>query len=220
MDLVNRQSDNLYPFFAVDPRRPGVVKSVLQGRLVSNAGPFYGVKLYPRLGYHPMCAELMPIYEFCSKNDIPITTHCGTGGFPPSKDWRFWDMGNPENFRGILQVYENLRIDFAHFGHFDPDWANSIVDLMQYPYVYTDLSCYTDIEEIKKVYNAFWAKDLFRERCMFGTDFDIMYETGIITLQKYFANFKEIFTPEELFSLRSTNPCRFINVEIGETVVG
>lgn len=36
---------------------------------------FHGVKLYPSLGFLPSHPNLIPIYEYCVANNIPITVH-------------------------------------------------------------------------------------------------------------------------------------------------
>lgn len=217
IDLVAKRPADLFPFFAVDPRRVGVIDAVLKGDLVSKTGPFYGVKLYPRLGYHPDCLDLDPIYKFCSDNDIPITTHCSPGGFP-TEEWQYKDFGDPKNFKNILQKYPTLRIDFAHFGNPDDNWRKTIFDLMQYPNVYTDLSCYTSTDSLEKMKENYWSSELFRSRCMYGTDYDIMYFTKPITLQTYFDNFKNSFTEDELINMSLTIPAMFMNREITVTV--
>jgi hypothetical protein len=51
-----------------------------------------------------------------------------------------------------------------------------------------------------------------RIRLMFGTDFDVMYFTGIITMQNYYNNFKNTFTTDELKMLMHDNPMRFMNI--------
>ncbi len=213
LDLVAERPEELYPFFAVDPRRDGVIDAVLKGDLVSKNGPFYGVKLYPRLGYHPNCTDLDPIYKYCSDNDIPITTHCSPGGFP-TEDWQYKDLGNPENFRKILQRYNDLRINFAHFGNPDDSWRTTIYDLMNFPNVYTDLSCYTSTDSLQEMKRKYWSSELFRSRCMYGTDYDIMYATKPITLQTYFDNFKNSFTGDELVNMSQNVPALFMNREI------
>ena len=66
MDLRKRHPDCVFPFFAVDPRRIGILEMVTKGRhflpgeapLVGKNGPFFGIKLYPRLGYLPVYVEL------------------------------------------------------------------------------------------------------------------------------------------------------------------
>jgi predicted TIM-barrel fold metal-dependent hydrolase len=81
----------IIPFFSVDPRRTDV--SNPDNELYSNfyrafEGPnrFFGIKVYPSLGYLPYDERLDPIYEICNKYDIPITSHCGSslirGKFP------------------------------------------------------------------------------------------------------------------------------------------
>ena len=78
--------DMVYPFLAIDPRRPGIAeyakKNVGKGKL------FAGVKLYCPTGYSPTDPLLFGsegkkdgIYAFCEDNGIPVTVHNSDGGF-------------------------------------------------------------------------------------------------------------------------------------------
>ncbi len=78
--------DMVYPFLAVDPRRPGIAEyakaNVGKGKL------FAGVKLYCPNGYSPTDPLLFGtegkrdgIYAFCEDNGIPVTAHNSDGGF-------------------------------------------------------------------------------------------------------------------------------------------
>ena len=78
--------DMVYPFLAVDPRRPGIAEfaktNVGKGKL------FAGVKLYCPNGYSPTDPLLYGsdgkrdgIYAFCEDNGIPVTAHNSDGGF-------------------------------------------------------------------------------------------------------------------------------------------
>jgi predicted TIM-barrel fold metal-dependent hydrolase len=49
-------------------------------------------------------------------------------------------------------------------------------------------------------------------RLMFGTDFDVMYFTGKITMQDYYDHFKSVFSADELKMLMHDNPMRFMNI--------
>ena len=69
------------PFLFCDPRRsndPGEenLYNLFRKAFHNNAG-FYGVKLYPCLGYHPNDPRLHPIYKICEDYSIPIISHCG-----------------------------------------------------------------------------------------------------------------------------------------------
>lgn len=79
-------SGMIFPFLAVDPRRPGIEAyaktNVGKGKL------FAGVKLYCPNGYSPTDPLLFGpdgqrggIYAFCEDNGIPVTAHNSDGGF-------------------------------------------------------------------------------------------------------------------------------------------
>ena len=216
MELVATRTDELYPFVAIDPRRPGIVKDLCSGAFFTGEKKFYGVKLYPRLGFHPECKPMESVYEFCNKNNLPITFHCGKGGFPPTTEWPYTEFGNPANFENVVKTYPDLRIDFAHMGSSDPTfkWADEVARLVEaYDNVYTDLSCYTDLDELTRM-KQYWDKsEKLRERLMFGTDFDVVYFTKIITLAKYYDNFKTVFSKEDMTVMTSDTPRKFLGLE-------
>ncbi|MDC7223728.1 MAG: amidohydrolase family protein [Spirochaetales bacterium] len=210
--LVESRPGELYPFVAIDPRRKGMIDSLLKGDHVEN-GPFHGVKLYPRLGYKPQCDELKPVFEYCAQKGIPITTHCGDGGFPPTYNWDYCDWGNPANFIEALEQNENLRIDFAHFGNGKAliEWSDTILGLMKdHPGVYSDFSCYTEESALDRGRELWENNEIVRERTLFGTDFDVMYFTGILTMEDYFNNFRKRFTEEELTVMMKDNTEKFL----------
>jgi len=216
-DLVKKRKGELYPFVAIDPRRPGIIDTLLSGSFFSGEGRFYGVKLYPRMGFHSQCKPMDAVYQYCSDNNLPITFHCGKGGFPPSTTWKYAEFGNPLNFEPVVKKYPNLKIDFAHMGSSDPspahDWANSIVRLVnENENVYSDLSCYTNPDDLISI-RKFWdGNPKLRSRLMFGTDFDVMYFTGKITMKTYYQNFKDTFNADELRILMVDNPGRFMGL--------
>jgi Predicted metal-dependent hydrolase of the TIM-barrel fold len=215
VNLATKRKGELYPFIAVDPRRPGIIDEIISGKYISNNGPFYGIKLYPRMGYHPQSASMDALYNYCNEQKIPITFHCGKSGFPPGTGWKYADFGNPVNFEPIIKKYSNLRINFAHLGSSDPtyDWAKTIISLMnKYDNVYSDLSCYTDIKDLKAAKNFWDENPKLKSRLMFGSDFDVMYFTGEITMASYFANFEKFFSASDLKLLMNDNPIKFLGL--------
>lgn len=213
VELKGSRGSQLFPFFAVDPRRQGVVDAVLAGGIVGPGGPFHGVKLYPRLGYHPACADLMRLYEWCDRYRIPIVTHCGPTGFPPAPLECHPELGDPANFAPVLEKYPTLAIDFAHFGSSDADWARRILGYLtpDHPNVYSDLACFTEEQRIVDFKADFWQYPEVRARTMFGTDFDVFYFTEPeTTLAGYYAMFDRRFTDSELRAMTSTLPAAFL----------
>jgi predicted TIM-barrel fold metal-dependent hydrolase len=218
INLVAKRKGELYPFLAVDPRRPNIVEGVKDTALVSPNGPFYGIKLYPRMGYHPLSQPMYEVYDYCKKNKIPIVVHTGIAGFPPQKPdnkWKYYDFGNPKNFEPVLD--DDLIINFAHLGSSDPsfEWAQTIAEYMgKYKQVYSDLSCYTSKNEIDEVKKRFWNDENpeLKRKMMFGTDFDIMYATDIVTLESYYQNFTNSFTADELNNMTQVAPKMFLGI--------
>jgi predicted TIM-barrel fold metal-dependent hydrolase len=217
---LSMEGEPVFPFLAVDPRRPGIKEALRNENLIGKKGPFYGVKLYPRLGYHPAGLPVQEIFDICIERDLPVTTHCGMSGFPSadfsldgSGVWKYNDYGNPEHFEPALK--KGLRIDFAHMGSCDPDfkWAKTIVAFMgKYKNVYSDLSCYTGKDEIKKIIDLFGNNSIFRERILYGSDFDVMnFTDNKISLEQYCRNFSDLF-PEEIKNMRYRNVLKFLNM--------
>ena len=216
------EGEPVFPFFAADPRRPGIFNTLKNEKLISKNGPFYGVKLYPRLGYHPASKPMQDIFQICIDRDLPVITHTGMGGFPPkefsldgSKLWKYNDYGNPIHYVAALE--KGLRIDFAHLGSTDPDfiWANTIVDFMEkYENVYSDLSCYTSREELQEIIKRYGSNPFFRKKIMYGSDYDVIYFTDkTISLEQYCRNFSDLF-PGEIENMRKRNVINFLKLEI------
>lgn len=124
IDLTTKYPDRIYPFFAVDPRRKelfddpekqtGIHKIVSRLRL--NGGVFSGIKLYTPNGYSPTDERLLPLYEYCEHNQIPITAHCSASGFATfasSVDIKgaIYENGNVVEKKGIHKFEHNGLID-------------------------------------------------------------------------------------------------------------
>jgi len=215
MQLVKTHNGQLFPFVAIDPRRPGMINDLLSGAFFQGDARFYGVKLYPRMGVHPLSQPMDAVYAYCSDNQLPITFHCGRSGFPPGIKWAYSEFGNPANFEPVVQKYPKLKIDFAHLGSSDPthEWGQKVVEMInKYDNVYTDLSCYTDPNDLKYVKENYWDKNpRLHTKVMFGSDFDVMFLTGRVTMESYYDSFKKVFSEAELTTLMQTNPMTFIN---------
>lgn len=214
-ELEKKRTGELYPFVAIDPRRPGMIDELLTGSFFKGEGRFYGVKLYPRMGYHPQSTPMDAVYKYCNDNNLPIIFHCGMSGFPPGVDWKYAEFGNPINFEAVVKKYPKLKIDFAHLGSSDPslEWANTIVRLVnENENVYSDLSCYTDMNDLNKIFPLWTNNPKLKTRLMFGTDFDVMYFTGLITMQTYYTNFQSLFK-DEFELLAHNNPIRFLGLD-------
>jgi len=145
------------PFVMADPRRPNIIEIV---KMAIEMYEFGGIKLYPPLGYYPFDKRLYPIYEYACKYEIPVVTHCSTGGIyyrgkinkqmlihPKTKEKlekkRNKDFcrnfTHPANFEYVLSDFPGLKLCFAHFGG-NKEWDKYIfagrVDLLYKSWLY------------------------------------------------------------------------------------
>ena len=144
------QNYPVLPYFAVDPRRADLEGDknlyALFLRAFPEEGPsFFGVKVYPALGYLPSDHRLDPIFQICEAKGIPVLTHCGGSiihsSLQPLEAYRGHDevtfdgspeenaeqLNDPSEWLPVLKKYPNLRLNLAHFGTvsewegYDPD---------------------------------------------------------------------------------------------------
>lgn len=111
----------------------------------SENGLFWGVKMYPKLGYAPDDFKNYPhleeFYGTCARYNIPITTHTSPGGMDIADPYCFerydgWvakkryhhgeaqqfiidRYHNPARWEAVLKKYPALKINLAHFGGYD-----------------------------------------------------------------------------------------------------
>jgi predicted TIM-barrel fold metal-dependent hydrolase len=223
IELRELYPDRVYPFLAVDPRREGLIDYIREGNLVDKErGPFFGIKLYPRLGYMPNIPELEGLYEYCAAKGLPITTHCSYNGFPgassgPLSRWPYAGFGNPDYYDSIFKKHTQIRIDLAHFGDSATTvaWANSIVGLIKRyrGRVFSDMSCTTEQTDLKNwIANPNYGGDPeVLSQTMFGSDFDVLYFNRVgMTLDRYDTFFRDILSADDLKSMMRDTPNRFL----------
>ncbi|MDY0303478.1 MAG: amidohydrolase family protein [Sphaerochaeta sp.] len=166
---------DFFPFVGINPpvHSLAFIKELLATFVVTERAKsrgkrrFYGIKVYPPLGYDPWPADkgerekVIAIYEFCTENKIPIMTHCDDQGFRGLTAKEAWRVSEPDAWRPVLAQFPLLTIDFAHFGWQytprqknpltvlsglankvpDSSWFYQIITLMKsYPNIYADVS--------------------------------------------------------------------------------
>ena len=168
-----------YPFIGIDPRLHSFeyLEKLLETYVDTShlfhephkvpAKPFYGIKIYPPLGFSPWPNDKKTLdkhrylYDFCQRNRVPIITHCDDQGFRGVSAQEAWAYTDPAAWRTVLENYPDLIIDFAHFGkqytiaaksnvqsiaqrirrYPDSQWFLSIIALMmEFDGVYSDVS--------------------------------------------------------------------------------
>ncbi|MCT8340599.1 amidohydrolase [Flavobacteriaceae bacterium TK19130] len=137
----------ILPFLFCDPRRADL-KNETQNlyelfNLAFEEPGFFGVKIYPALGYDPSDCRLWPIYEVCEKFNIPVLTHCG--GESVSTDVLSleiyegekenivnvnkrtelaYELNDPGRWALVLEKFPKLKLNFGHFGGYKT-WSSS-----------------------------------------------------------------------------------------------
>ncbi len=145
------------PFLYCDPRRADKTSSSKNLYDLFNAAfcqgqSFFGIKIYPALGYDPADYRLWPIYELCQEYSIPVLSHCG--GESVSTDELQFDifrgdkkenlhrvrrqdiayaLNDPSRWKLVLEKFPNLKLNLAHFGGYETWRTSSPVEKVKDP---------------------------------------------------------------------------------------
>lgn len=231
-DLVLAYPGRLLPFVKVNPLRPDHFE--LMRDALENQG-FWGVKLYPSLGYPVVSDALFRVYAYCEERRIPVMSHCNARGFRKSADTG--RLASPEPWRSVLTQFPKLKVCFGHFGGDEnliqdtipaDSWTRKILDLMVEfgaAGVYADLACHTDamVGNAQLGIDAKTARRNYirnvgglleshpaRKRLLFGTDFWLVRQvTGDADYWKFFA---KAFTPGQFQLLATANPVEYLGL--------
>jgi predicted TIM-barrel fold metal-dependent hydrolase len=134
----------ILPFLACDPRRADEDKNdknlySLFAKAFSNTKgvPFFGIKIYPAMGYDPSDYRLLPIYEYCERYKIPVLSHHGGEAVSTGRSDKLivydingkqttisaknrkemaYILNDPQRWASVLEKFPNLKLNLAHFG--------------------------------------------------------------------------------------------------------
>lgn len=136
------------PFLFCDPRRAEFIDNEknlysLFNYAFNKEQSFFGVKIYPALGYDPSDFRLWPIYKICEKYSIPVLTHCGGETISTANlDIEIFEgknkkpitaknrkaiayiLNDPNRWKLVLEKFPKLKLNFAHFGGYET-WNSS-----------------------------------------------------------------------------------------------
>jgi len=186
---------------------------------------FAGIKVYPPLGFDPWPdneeerEKVKYLYNYCEKKAIPITTHCGVGGFQTVDKNTCYILASPLRWKKVFENYPNLKVNFAHFATSLKEWRKEILKLIvEYENVYTDIAyvCFKERDyevlesEIKKLCGKGELLEKFYSRLLFGSDF-IINLLDCTSYYEYLANFKNTrFFKGKKVLLCYENPRKFL----------
>lgn len=142
------QENPILPFLFCDPRRADLSSDKSNLYNLFNYAfctdkPFFGVKIYPALGYDPSDYRLWPIYKICEEYKIPVLTHCGgesvstdrlqldiyEGDVPKTltakkRTEMAFKLNDPNRWALVLKKFPNIKLNFGHFGGYET-WSSS-----------------------------------------------------------------------------------------------
>ncbi|MFQ5753062.1 MAG: amidohydrolase family protein [bacterium] len=194
-DIVLKYPGRFLPFIAADPRRirdfknkgnPKDPHGIKYIQYALETKGFWGVKIYPPLGYKPTNLYLLPLYDYCEEKEIPITAHCNFGGLYSAQGksaGHYKSMANPKNWAPVLKNFPNLKLNLGHFGGDlvskkgakGVEWHKTIIGYFDtYPNVYADISYHEAMFKNHKKYftrlEKYSRKDQIWKKILYGTD--------------------------------------------------
>jgi predicted TIM-barrel fold metal-dependent hydrolase len=195
------------------------------GGTTASGGGFVGVKLYPPMGFQAsgnaaiadsrfpvpqfirsdaaglgsqigakLDAALSQLYGWCAPNNVPIMAHTNNT-FGQNQDYR--DRANPQFWRSVVKTYPNIRINLAHFGHFNRavvsnqgikgvedcwEWiTGDIFNSFPDSYVFADVSSLSEILKFDSSQKLLACMKVFKQKypnsdrhLMYGTDWSFV----------------------------------------------
>lgn len=150
-------------FAAVDPRRADYMD--LLRHAVEDLG-LRGVKFGPIYNGVPLSdARLEPVYEYCTRHDLPLTLHMGTT-FARNAPV---ELGRAIHVEPVAMRWPDLKIILAHMGH--PWFEECIVVARKQPNVYCEVSAL--FYRPWQYYNILVTAEEYRisDKIFFGTDY-------------------------------------------------
>ena len=141
--IIDLFPNKFIPFFSINPKN--ISNPLMLPRVFSKPYNFFGVALYPSLGYMPSHPTLMKLYEVFEKKRIPVITNSSYSNIHTTRNLHkllYWDydsekqkfklkkqtkifwfkkqyikfFNNPDNWRPILKKHPNLYLNFTHSG--------------------------------------------------------------------------------------------------------
>ncbi len=160
---VAKYPDKFVGFAYVDPRRADAMEMLRHA--VEDLG-LKGVKFGPIYNGVPLSdPRLVPVYEYCQKNNIPLTMHMGTTFARKAPV----ELGRAVYVDDVAIRYPDLTMILAHMGH--PWYEECIVVSRKQPNVFCEVSALS--YRPWQYYNILIAAQEYRiiDKIFFGTDF-------------------------------------------------
>ena len=129
---VGQNPDKLIPFLSVDPSQPGWQEELRQGHQDLK---MKGIKLLPMYaGYKPNQPELNYLWEYATRNRLPVLVHTGT----TFVDKAPLEYTLPRLIDDVAIRYPDVKIIMAHLSY--PYEGECVATIRKHPNVYADCS--------------------------------------------------------------------------------
>lgn len=232
----------IYPFYTVHPKQKNLSEVTAQMRDgdIFYKDNFWGLKIYPNLGYKPNDPAFREIFSICEEKGRPVMTHCtptGLWDISMKDEHKRREYGNPNNYIEILKKHPKLKICLAHFGgaeewvkHLkkkddsseEESWGKTIYELIKsgnYPNLYTDISYTVFTPKQKDLYIDLidYLKVMLssnknvREHVLFGSDY-YMVEREKLSEKEVSILLRSRLGDDLFFQIAHTNPKRFLGI--------
>ena len=160
---MRKYPEKIVGFAYADPRRADVMEGVRHA--IEDLG-LKGIKFGPIYnGVALSDPRLVPVYEYCQRNNIPLTMHMGTT-FARNAPV---DMGRAIHVEPIALKYPDLTMIMAHMGH--PWYSDCIAVARKQPNVFCEVSAL--FYRPWQYYNILIEAQEYKitDKIFFGTDF-------------------------------------------------
>jgi predicted TIM-barrel fold metal-dependent hydrolase len=126
------QPDKLIGFLSIDPTQPGWQDELVEGHQDLK---LKGIKLMPMYaGFSPNDPSLDHLWEYASKNQLPVLLHTGTTFVAQAR----LEYTLPRLLDDVATRFPEVRMILAHLGH--PYEGECVVTIRKHPNVYADCS--------------------------------------------------------------------------------
>jgi predicted TIM-barrel fold metal-dependent hydrolase len=131
-NYVSQAPDRLIGFLSVDPTQDGWEEEL---RIGHEELGLKGIKLLPMYaGFLPQSKELVPLWEYAEKHQLPVLLHTGTTFIAQAQ----LEATLPRNLDAVATRFPDVRIIAAHLGH--PYEGECVALIRKHPNVYADIS--------------------------------------------------------------------------------